>query len=148
MPNVLHLFWLPEPSHDFMQMGGFRLWVETPKFAKTKSAELHPYHLHGKPLAEWLQATLSQQTIVSSSFEPLSLFLPTAGKQPLPCPELLPETDEKLPDQAEWGEWIVDCYHLTSAPIHTINELHYRLLFQGGEVRPGQDFLFWYYYTQ
>ncbi len=147
MPNILHLLWWPDPNPNFMQLGSFHLWMELPQAAKTKNKNQHPRQLNAKDLGVWLQETLDQ-TIPPPQFEPLELFLPTANGQPLPCPELLSEADEDLPDQAEWGAWVIDSYRIANAPIHAINELHYRLLFQGGEVRPGQDFLFWFYYTQ
>jgi superfamily II DNA or RNA helicase len=131
-----------------MQMGSFRLWMETLEPTKNKTPNRHPRQLHAQPLADWLQATLTPPSIAPALIESLDLHLPTANGQPLPCPELLAEADEDLPDRAEWDVWRVDCYRLASAPINAINELHYRLLFLGGEVRTGQDFLFWYYYTQ
>jgi SNF2 family DNA or RNA helicase len=147
MPQILHLLWRPEPAKNFVQKGAFHLWMETAERNRAKTPGLHPRHLRAKPLAEWLQETLGQPAS-PGLFEPLELSLPSADGQPLPCPDILAETGEEPPEPAEWSPWTLDSYRLAHAPITTLNELHYRLLFLGGQVRPGQDFLFWYYYTQ
>ena len=148
MSNILHLFWHPEPKQDFLQLGGFRLWVETPDSAKTKTQNRHPRHVNRESLGKWLQDCAGLKAITPSQFDQQVLMLPTAQGQPLPCPELMIELEDELLDQAEWAAWAVDCYRLADSPINTINELHYRLIFQGDDIRAGQDFLFWYYYTQ
>lgn len=147
MPNVLHLLWQPEFEQNFMQMGGFRLWVETGAFAKTKKSNLHPRHLNSESLTKWLQESAGLKPL-PSQFETVALLLPTAQGTPLPCPELMAELEDDLLDQAEWASWTINCFRLTDSPISTISDLHYRLIFQGNEIRPGQDFLFWYTYTQ
>ncbi len=129
-------------------MGGFCLWIETVATAKTQKQNLHPRHLNSELLGKWLQECAGLQAIAPTQFDQLDLLLPTAQGQPLLCPELMIEREDDLLDQAEWAAWAVDCYRFAVSPINTINELHYRLIFQGNEIRPGQDFLFWYYYTQ
>lgn len=129
-------------------MGDFRLWIETADSAKTKKQNRHSRHFNSESLGKWLQECAGLQAIAPTQFDQLDLQLPTAQGQPLPCPELMIEMEDDLLDQAEWAAWAVDCYRLADSPISTINELHYRLIFQGHEIRPGQDFLFWYYYTQ
>ncbi|QXP82699.1 DEAD/DEAH box helicase [Methylococcus sp. Mc7] len=145
MPDVLHLIWQPDVTDDFVQPGHFFLWMETVQPAKPRKPGRHPRQRYAKSLLIWLNEILDR------SFAPgfcaaQSLYLPSAEGGPLPSPELLSETE--LPEQSEWAAWKVDCFRLPSAPIQTINELHYRLLVQGGDVRPGQDFLFWYFFTQ
>ncbi len=147
MPNILHLFWQPEPTQDFLQLGGFRLWIETDAASKSKNSSLHPRHLNADALTKWLQDSAGLKPL-PSQIEISSLMLPTAKGAPLPCPELLVELEDERLEQAEWASWTVSCFQLVDSPISTISELHYRLIFQGHEIRPGQDFLFWYYYTQ
>ncbi|MEW6039526.1 MAG: DEAD/DEAH box helicase [Pseudomonadota bacterium] len=145
MPDVLHLIWQPDATDDFLQPGHFFLWMETACPAKPRKPAHHPHQRYAKSLLIWLDEILNR------SFAPgfcasQSLYLPTANGGPLPSPELLSETEP--PEQSEWAAWQVDCFRLPAAPIQTINELHYRLLVQGGDVRPGQDFLFWVFFTQ
>ena len=147
MSDILHLFWQPEKTDDFWQAGEFYFWIETSQLVEVKSPNEHPRQLGGQRLAEWLDTTLGQHAIEPSRFESIELMLPSSDGIALPCPELLSGTLEERPEIAEWKAWRVDCCRIMDAPIHTINALHYQLLFTG-EVRPGQDFLFWYYYTQ
>jgi superfamily II DNA or RNA helicase len=147
MANILHLFWRPEPVQDFIQPGHFRLWQETGQPAKPRSSadDRHPRHLDGKALAAWL-TEIGGFPVGPARFERQALALPGADGRPLPCPELqTPAVDEATP---QWQTWQVDCYRIAERPIQAINDLHFRLIFQGETVRAGQDFLFWYWYTQ
>lgn len=148
MSNILHVFWHPEPNQDFLQKGGFRLWIETAELTKTRQHNLHPRHFNHESLGQWLKECLGSEAIAPCQFEQPVLMLPTAQGYPLPCPELMIEWTDELLDQTEWAAWAIACYRLTDSPINTLNEFHYRLIFQSQDIRPGQDFLFWYYYTQ
>lgn len=143
MPDVLHLIWQPDVTDDFVQPGHFFLWMEIVRPASPRKPGHHPCQRYAKSLLIWLNEILDR------SFAPglcavQSLYLPSADGRPLPSPELLSETER--PEQSKWAAWKVDCFRLPSAPIQTINELHYRLLVRGGDVRPGRDFLFWFFY--
>jgi hypothetical protein len=70
MPNILHLLWWPDPNPNFMQLGSFHLWMETPQAAKTKNKNQHPRQLNAKDLGVWLQEALDQ-TILPPQFEPI-----------------------------------------------------------------------------
>jgi SNF2 family DNA or RNA helicase len=138
MPSILHLFWQPDADEDYIQPGSFRLWLETGRPAALPDAGA---------LADWLKET-AKLPVPPALFESLPLALPSAGGQPLPGPERLAETGGDWPDEAEWRTFEVTCYRIAERPIHTLNDLHYRLIFEGRTVRAGHDFLFWYYYTQ
>ena len=149
MSEILHLFWWPDSKPDFLQSGSFYLWIETaPKASKAKKTSLHPFHLKSEKLADWIKANISLQPRELPQLETQTLFLPTANGNPLPCPELMIELTDEQFEQTEWQAWQICCYRLRTAPIQTINALHYGLLFQNAQIRPGQDFLFWHYYTQ
>ncbi len=112
MSNILHLFWHPEPKQNFLQMGGFRLWIETVDSAKTKKQNLHPRHFNRESLSQWLKDCTGLNVIAPSQFDQRTLMLPTAQGQPLPCPELMIDMADDLLDQVEWADWTVDCYRL------------------------------------
>jgi len=96
-------------------------------------------------LSAWL-TEIGDFPVGAPHFEPQALVLPSANGSPLACPELR-ELGEDDP-VASWQSWQVDCYRLTERPIQAINDLHFRLIFQGTATRAGQDFLFWYWFTQ
>jgi SNF2 family DNA or RNA helicase len=148
MLEILHAFWRPEPGNGFLQPGRFHLWLETPTPASKRTPGAHPRQRRGKELLEWLWSILGQGAFLPLTAEPVELILPAADGEPLRCAELLVEAGADWPERVEWSAWTVDTYPLTQAPIQTLNALHYALLFQGGEVRPGRDFLFWFYVTQ
>lgn len=129
-------------------MGSFCLWIETVEAAKTQKKNLHPRHFNSTLLGKWLKECAGLKTVATSQFMQLEIRLPSVQGQPLLCPELMIEPEDDLLDQAEWAGWVIDCFRFADSPVNTINELHYQLLFQGNEIRPSQDFLFWYYFTQ
>ena len=94
MSNILHVFWHPDPNQDFLQTGGFRLWIETAKLAKIRQQHLHPRHFNHESLGQWLKECLGSQAIAPCQFEQQVLMLPTAQGYPLPCPELMIEGTE------------------------------------------------------
>jgi SNF2 family DNA or RNA helicase len=150
LTQVLHLYWQPKETDDFIQSGCFRLWLETDQRTtsqRTAASKIHPRHLGSKELADWIKETLGSPVSPADVSEH-ALVLPSFREEPLPCPELLALLNEEYPEQAELQEWKVTGYQLAQKPINTINDLHFRLLFQGQQTRAGSDFLFWYFFTQ
>ncbi len=145
--NILHAFWQPEPTEAFAQVGNFLLWVETAEtLQKPASPSQHPRQL---PKLK-MKSMFAELGIVG---EPglsvtASLSLPSSNNTPLPCPELLPFMDTEYPGQAQLQEWQLDCWKLTRQPIASLNELHFQALFHGQELLPGNDFLFWHWFSQ
>jgi hypothetical protein len=146
--NILHTFWLPDPTDAFVQGGDFHVWVEsdqTPAKPATKSQ--HPRHLSGHEL----QAVLAELKIgvLPGQLVNCELALPSSGKEPLPSPELAPYVEPAGADDVPTlKNWNVACWRLSEHPIAQLNELHFQTLFQGESLRPGSDFLFWYWFTQ
>jgi len=77
------------------------------------------------------------------------LALPSNDKAPLPSPELEPYVEPAVgDDEPALREWALDCWRMGEHPIAQINDLHFQTLFLGEALRPGADFLFWYWFTQ
>ncbi|MGR8932910.1 MAG: DEAD/DEAH box helicase, partial [Gammaproteobacteria bacterium] len=151
MSDIVHLFWRPETTDAFIQHGHFYLWLETDtanavKAGKTKRRPRQP---DAARLQHWLK-TLIGVTPPSADFIDCSLPLPTRQGAPLPCPELSLHSvsETQLWDEVELSPWTITCYRLSGRPLNVINDLHFRLIFQGEGAKPGSDFLFWYYFTQ
>lgn len=146
--NILHTFWLPEPADQFVQGGEFRVWVESSEPLLKRSAKpRHPRHLPSREL----QALLAELKIDAApgQFVSQELVLPSNGSEPLPCLELASQLESAYVDvEPQLRSWTVDCWRLSEQPIAQLNDLHFQTLFQGGSLRPGGDFLFWYWFTQ
>jgi len=146
--NILHAVWLPEPTDAFVQGGDFHLWVESSEaLSKPASKTHHPRHLPARALRALL-AELALE-VPPGQFGSLALALPSAGKAPLPSPELAPHLEP-----ADGGEppslrdWTVEGWRLGGHPVSQLNELHFQALFHREALRPGADFLFWHWFTQ
>ncbi len=145
--KVLHAFWQPDPAQAFAQAGNFHLWVETSApLSKSASATHHPRQLPAKAL----QSLLAEMGIAGPPALSVTatLPLPSEDNSPLPCPELLPFLETEYPQQATLQEWQIHCRMLTGQAIASLNELHFQMLFQGQELLPGSDFLFWHWFSQ
>ena len=96
--NVIHGAWIPKNTQDFIQSGGFYLWVESDDVRNnTKIPLLHPQHLPEKPCLELLKNELAVSPFSSEQAALLSLLLLTFAGKPLPSPELQHvELDEKV----------------------------------------------------
>lgn len=147
MLHVLHLFWQPDESAAFIQDGHFYLWLESPRHSSANHPEYHPGHLRTEKLAEWL-GQIAGLTVASGDIVPHVLALPSDDDGPLPSPEWLLLNGEEYPEQSAWKNWKITCYRLPHKSIQFINDLHFRLILEGGDTRAGSDFLFWLHFTQ
>ncbi|MEI7868233.1 MAG: DEAD/DEAH box helicase [Candidatus Methylumidiphilus sp.] len=145
MNKILHAFWHPDPTDAFVQQGNFRLWVETNE-SSGESSSRHPCQMPAKELNS-LMAEMGIAGNPKMTVE-VTLALPSHQTSPLPCPELMPFLEMDSPEQWELQEWKVDCWKLTEQPIASLNELHFQTLFQGQDLLPGGDFLFWHWFSQ
>jgi hypothetical protein len=94
--NVIHGAWIPKNTQDFIQSGGFYLWVENDDVCNQTKIPLHPQHLPEKPCLEFLKNELAVNSLSTVQGTLLSLLLPTFAGKPLPSPELQHvEVDEK-----------------------------------------------------
>lgn len=165
--KILHGTWIPQATEDFLQTGGFYLWVETTELKKQgrKSSTVHPRQLPTPDLAIFLTTELG---VKSSPYHPLEddispqyFLLPTVDNQPLPSLELSRYLEEDLPETFEFQYWQVDCYkastYIKVGPNHygtvsniikLLNEIHFIALHNLAEIQLGSDLLFWYFYTQ
>ena len=142
--HVIHGAWIPENTQDFIQSGDFYLWVESDEVPTKINKTVHPQHLQGPPCLDFLKNELAVSPVSAEQGRLLSLLLPTYQGKPLPSPELRHvEVDESMTLQ----NWQVFAYPL-SAPLKTINNIHFLCCFQAGNSRVGSDFLFWYYFSQ
>jgi SNF2 family DNA or RNA helicase len=153
MPHVVHLFWAPETTEAFIQAGHFYLWVESAAQAATQSGkrktQSHPNHLNAERLRDWLKSSLGV-TSRESDFVTYPVPLPSSQGSPLPCPELSTDLDAEAYawSEAEIEPWPIRCFCFNNRAINLINDIHFRLIFQGEDFKTGSDFLFWYYFTQ
>jgi len=165
--KVLHGTWIPDAVSDFIQLGSFYLWVETPVLKKshTNKQRIHPGHLAQNELATFLVQDLGIKESgdkLTERISPKYFALPTANNQPLPSPELTKYLEVEIPEDYEGFEyWKVDCYEAVVTAktdyfqnpkainvIKLLNDIHFLALYNSGEVQLGSDLLFWYHYTQ
>lgn len=165
--KILHGAWIPQTTEDFIQTGGFYLWVETTELKKQgrKSSAVHPRQLSAADLVDFLTTELGVKPSPYHSLEkdisPQYFLLPTVDNQPLPSLELSRYLEEDLPEAFEFQYWRVDCYKVSTYVkasanhygavnniIKLLNEIHFIALHNLAEVQLGSDLLFWYFYTQ
>ena len=118
--KILHGTWIPTATDEFIQSGGFYLWVETDSIAKqTKklSENRHPQQLTKDKLAIFLKEELGIPSPKYGSFsqEIYSKFfiLPSTENEPLPSSELIRYLEVEPLEATEWKVWEIDCYQVT-----------------------------------
>ncbi len=156
--RILHGTWIPDRSEDFVQSGGFYLWVEVSGAVKCLPP-IHPGHLAGTALTAFLKDQLGVSAIDKTQVQPKYFTLPTHRDRPLPSPELSRYLEAESVEDYTLQTWKIECYRvevktkdLRSTPaIHVIkflSDLHFLALQNGDEFQFGADLLFWYHYTQ
>jgi SNF2 family DNA or RNA helicase len=161
--KILHGTWIPNTATDFIQLGSFYLWIETPviKNSRNQKQQIHPGHLPKGELLNFLVQELGIKepaTQLAQRISPKYFALPTADNQPLLSPELIKYLEiETLEEYPEFQYWQVDCYEtLTSSKnnprainiIRLLNDIHFLAINNLSEIQFGSDLLFWYHYTQ
>ncbi|WP_027160051.1 hypothetical protein [Methylobacter luteus] len=142
--NVIHGAWILENTPDFIQSGGFYMWVESDEVLIDSKDAVHLRHLQGQSCLDFLKSGLALDSVGAGQGVLLSLRLPTYRNKPLPSPELeYVEVDGTVVLQ----DWQVYAYPLRE-PLKTINNIHFLCCFQASNSRIGSDFLFWYYFSQ
>jgi len=153
--HVVHGTWIPDDTDDFVQGGGFYLWVETdvpPRRAVGPESEgLHPWHLADSSLAAFLHDKLGigdgHLDTISRSLLRRFFLLPTADGTPLPSPELQRYADIQIPDSFEMAPWQICCYRVPDV-IPTLNDIHFIALQAADDFQLGADLLFWHQFGQ
>ena len=149
---ILHAFWSPDATADFIQYGDFHLWAETLTVARTERTQdkipRHPFQLPAKDWPAFWGSLGFKEDPGVLALETQSLLLPSAAEAPLPSPTLARywPTDLNLAE-ARPRPWRLDCLRL-DRPIRQLSDIHFLAFQQGGAVQPAGDFLFWYWFTQ
>ncbi len=155
--NVIHGFWTPDHRSAFVQSGSFCIWVETDnaESCKSRSKSLHPFHYRGEKLLDFLHGKLSFLASVeeAADFDRIKccpVYLPTQQERPLPSPELRHLVKSEVVEsesKTSLGPWKINGFCLTN-PINDIAQVFYSSIFEKEGVTLGQDFYFWYYFSQ
>ncbi len=152
--KIIHGTWIPQGGNEFLQHGGFYIWVETdyrPKKRKKQSDQRHPGQLDRDELSHFifndLKLPAPRSGNLSQNLSSKYFLLPSSENEPLPSPELSRYLETEPPEATQWKIWQIDCYHLTPV-IKLLNEIHFLGLYNAGQMQLGADLLFWYYYSQ
>ena len=151
--HIVHGTWIPEATDEYVQTGGFYLWVEsdTPtRQVRSHNTSVHPRHLTNEALETFLAERLGlPRPAAPASFAPSTrwFLLPSAADAPLPSYELLPYLEAPVPTDFELACWQICCYRVPDV-ISTLNEIHFVARHAAEEFQLGADVLFWYQYTQ
>lgn len=151
---ILHAFWSPDATADFIQYGAFRLWAETLAVARAEQTldeiHRHPFQLPAQDWpAFWGSLGFTEAPgALAMALETQTLLLPSIAEAPLPSPALARywPTDIDVAE-ARPRPWRLDCLRL-DRPIRQLSDIHFLAFQQGGAVQPAGDFLFWYWFTQ
>ncbi len=153
--HIIHGTWIPDDTEEYVQRGGFYLWVETdtPSRAKRGSSSpgIHPRHLVDAALVTFLDEKLG----IRGAYEQATartlcrryFLLPTAGGAPLPSVEMQPYVAQEVPEAFDLQPWQVCCYPVPDV-LRTLNEVHFVALNADRGFQLGADLLFWYQFSQ
>lgn len=108
--HIIHGTWIPDDATEFIQQGGFYLWVETDSPTEAKRASyVHPRHLRHTALATFLKEKLgigaSTYDVQIGNYVSKYFLLPTVEDRPAPSFELLRYMDEAEPLDFELRPW-------------------------------------------
>ncbi|MGI8855868.1 MAG: ATP-dependent helicase, partial [Thermomicrobiales bacterium] len=153
--EIIHGTWIPEETSEFIQSGGFYVWVETdaPTGTKRRTPDdtSHPRHLSGEPLAAFLTGmagvSVSYPATLHGTISTRSFLLPSDEKGPLPSTELLRSLGAEPPEAFTFRPWAVCCHQLDDV-IAALNDIHFAALHHTEEYQLGADLRFWWQYTQ
>ncbi|MDM8559350.1 DEAD/DEAH box helicase [Candidatus Parabeggiatoa sp. HSG14] len=152
--NIIHGTWIPKTENNFIQTGGFYLWVETSslkKSKKNKQENIHPRHLTKDDLSTFLISELglseTRSHKMTDKIDTRYFILPSANNQPFPSLELSRYLEVEIPDTVELHYWGIDCYAISNI-IKSLSNIHFIVLSNATDIQLGTDFIFWYHYTQ
>ena len=113
--KILHGTWIPDSTDDFIQSGGFYIWVETDQLRSTED-DRHPRQLPHEELAEFLESELGvkgpSHHSLSELIAPTCFLLPTEDNIPLPSLELARYLEDESSETFDWQYWLIDCYEV------------------------------------
>ena len=145
--NILHGFWSPAADKDFIQSGHFYIWIETENIVNKVKKGIHPRNLKSKALVDFIENDLKFLQTSRPLISEQKFLLPSTDNSPLPSPELISSFDDDVINKVELKSWQIECL-LLAYPLQAINQIHFLCHFQDMELRLGNDFLFWYYFSQ
>jgi SNF2 family DNA or RNA helicase len=151
--KILHAFWLPETTDSFLQGGSFRLWAETMERTParhSRGTQVHPFSLLGESWSDFLEELGAKPSAFAlrDTLDSCTIHLPSVPDAPLPSPQLAKYWPEAVDEtRATLQPWRVDCQRLDH-PIKQLSEIHFLSFYGTENVHPGNDFLFWYWFTQ
>jgi len=160
--HILHGTWIPEATDDFVQQGGFYLWVETEQ-QRQFEAPKHNRHLHKVELAQFLANEFglggSPTLPLSDAIRPCCFWLPSGADAPLPSLELAAYLESPTgTDDVEhcWAVWEIDCFRVdryrkgskdfrdrTPYILQLLPELNFLIANGAAEIQLGADLKFW-----
>lgn len=145
--HIIHGFWLPETTSEFIQGGKFYLWVETDTPSDLRARSHHPNQLTSTKLAAFLCEEFGLKSIsrqhVKGGLVNMPRYFPTSNQCPLPSPERDVEGVLQS-DPVTLASWHINCYILP-LPFENLNHIHFLAKHQPDRVKLGSDFLFWYH---
>src|SRR5919199_4195623 len=108
--HIVHGTWIPQPPAEFVQAGGFYLWVETDvptPPSRRAGAGVHPRHLANAALDTFIAERLGVRPFPAAApaRRTCAFLLPTTAGAPLPSAELLPYTETTAPADVELPWW-------------------------------------------
>ncbi|MCX6024235.1 MAG: hypothetical protein NTZ05_21390 [Chloroflexi bacterium] len=153
--HVVHGTWIPDETGEYVQRGGFYLWVETdaPQRGRRSSSDqaLHPRHLLDASLVQFLEEKLglrdSGGKAMSGALCRRFFLLPTADGAPLPSFELQHYVEQEIPGAFALRSWRICCYPLPDV-MRSLNDIHFAALNAAEDFQLGADLLFWRQYSQ
>src|SRR5919202_457051 len=115
--HIVHGTWIPAPPGEFVQTGGFYLWVETDtpiRQPRRPGAGVHPRHLANAALDTFVAEGLGVRAfpLAGPARRTRAFLLPSAAGAPLPSVELLPYLETTTPADVELAWWQICCSHL------------------------------------
>ena len=149
--NILHGTWIPRSGDEFIQAGGFYLWVETDTPTQVK-ANRYLYSLGETELKDFLVNSVYIPSVdLEQDPERKYFLLPTHQNKPLPSLELARYLELELPGSFELKYWTIDCCQVAtdrSSIIKLLKDIHFLTVNDLQDLQMGADLLFWYHYTQ
>ncbi len=148
--KIVHGFWRPDQTENFVQTGQFYLWVETDEKdlldkKPNNNKKLHSHQLAAPVCLDFLKTAFNYDSELASSGTQLqSVYLPTVQGEPLPSSELI---FSEAPEDVVLNSWDVVVYPVV-IPLKAISDVYFLSHYQHEDSRVGRDFLFWYYFSQ
>jgi SNF2 family DNA or RNA helicase len=146
--KIVHGTWIPQNTDEFIQNGGFYLWVERLPDTETQKIDdpirLNP--LTKKELEPFLIEELNIKNDlsyrISAHFYAKYFSMPSVAGEPLPSLEAMKYSGDDFPDTFEFRQWKIPCFKLDSV-IKRLNDIHFVSIYNDN-IQLGADVVFWH----